>query len=761
MNRVVVLEPFRQLRDDSSGIRTRRDSDVITLEGPDEGFGHAVGLGALDRRRQGLEPDLPCEGPRLTRKTTGAVVRQPFDRSGQSIDAAEPGQRIGPVKPDRVFQDSGPSSGRLSRRKIIKLGLHRKITHQRQAYLGLNAVSGNGLLRLNLSCDGGTSSGAKRTHWMHRMCKHAAQGKRQDIAFRGQIGAIGLLLALLPGCASVRDRVAFDALADTPVVTAAGSDSQACPVANSTETAAIIPPCASQQAEAASGAAPENRQEVAQALGTKYVTASLTLPPSMRPGSSTPPADASLITGSIGISQSPTRSANAPAMSAPVRPAGPISLSDAVAHAVLTYPEIRAREAVLRESKAGIDVSRAAIMPNADLRLAYGGNYSGSFEGRALPYRTATTSVDNRFDGGLSLRLLLWDFGAASADISRARLLSDAESFRLREKIDEIAWRTSQTFVKVHEHRALLALVDETIASHQELLRIVMAQEKEGHGTSADVNRVRSRLTDISAIRADVSLNLLGAEDQFERLTRYQPRRLGPVPNYRTRLPANAELAMSKVLVANPRLAAMQANNRSIEKELEAQRAGNLPRIGFEFDTESKNFRTGMGGRTQMEGRGMVAMRFKLFDGGLAEAQERQIRARREGGEMQLLNEREQLEADIRQAYRAIESAIRKGNLLGEGVSSARRVRELYLEQFKAGRRTIFELLDGQMAFYTARRAQIESQFEVNKAVIDVLRLTGELTRVLAGGYHAPSGKQAVANRSTGKTGTTAPSPKR
>jgi outer membrane protein TolC len=582
---------------------------------------------------------------------------------------------------------------------------------------------------------------------MHRTCKQAALAKREHSAWRGQIVSVSLLVALLSGCASVSDRVTFDALAETPSHTTVGSEPADCQVNSSAETAAITSPCQPKSVQTSSVSTPEIRQEVADALGSKYVTAPVTPPQAARQGSSSPSPDASLITGSINTDQSRARSADAPPTSTHSRPTGPISLADAVAHAVLTYPEIRAREAALREAKAGIDISRAAIMPNADLRYAYGGNYSGSFEGRALPYRTASTSVDNRFDGGLTLRLLLWDFGAASADIARARLLSDAESFRLREKIDEIAWRTSQTFVKVHEHRALIALVDETIASHQELLRIVMAQEQEGHGTSADVNRVRSRLTDISAIRADISLNLQGAEDQFERLTRYQPRRLGPVPNYRTRLPANPELAMSKVLVANPRLAAMQANNLSIDKELEAQRAGNLPRIGFEFDTESKNFRTGIGGRTQIEGRGMVSMRFKLLDGGLADAQERQIRARKEGGEMQLLNEREQLEADIRQAYRAIESAIRKGNLLGEGVTSARRVRELYLEQFKAGRRTIFELLDGQMAFYTARRAQIESQFEVNKAVIDVLRLTGELTRVLAGGHEGPSTKRAVANR--------------
>lgn len=584
------------------------------------------------------------------------------------------------------------------------------------------------------------------------MCrKHTSNRCKSVRSVRGGVALIAL--ALLPACTHTQTGPNFTALATflAPKESAA-STAAACEAMETADRPNMIATSACNADAIGEAPAPPPRQEVAAALGSSYVAvANVPLPPG-RPGASVAQAgasartlDATLTTASIAPSPKATRITGQP--DDPRGPAivhrGPVALADAVAYAVLTYPEIRAYEARTREAKAGIDVSNAALLPNADLRLAAGGNFSGSYEGRAVPYKIASTSVDNRFDGGLILRQLLWDFGAAGADIARAKLLSESESFRLREKIDEIAWRTAQTYVKIHEHRALIGLVDETIAAHQNLLRIVMAQEKEGHGTSADVNRVKSRLTDISTIRADVSLNLKAAEDQFERLTRLKPTALGQVPNYRARIPGKPEFAIEQVLARNPRLAAMQANNRAIEKELEAQRAGNLPKLGFELDTESKNFRTGIGGRTQTEGRGMLAMRFKLLDGGLSAAQERQIKARIEGGEMLLLNEREQFEADIRQGYRAIESAGRKGSLLADGVTSAKRVRELYLEQFKAGKRTIFELLDGQMAHYTARRAQIESQFEITKAVIDILRATGDLTPTLSAGGK-PAGAAAT-----------------
>ncbi len=439
-----------------------------------------------------------------------------------------------------------------------------------------------------------------------------------------------------------------------------------------------------------------------------------------------PQTDEPLVTGAINM---PSR-AGAPLREPPRK--GLMRLEDAVARAVLTYPEIRIGQTRLRESQAGIDISRSALYPAADARLAAGGNFSGAYEGKAVPYKTANNDGDNRFDGGIILRQLVWDFGATRADISRARHLSNAEQERLYEKIDEIAWRTAQVYLKILESRALVTLIDETIAAHMRLLKIVSAQELEGHGTSADSSRIRSRLNDITAVRSDVSLQLGGSEDQFERLTQQRPGRLLAVQDYRGSIPGRPDQAITTVLAKNPKLASLRATTQSIESELEAQRASNKPKFMFELDSESKNFRSGKGGRTQIEGRAMLAMRFKLLDGGLAEAQERQIRTRIETSELSLLNERQQLEADIRQAYRAIESAGAKTRLLDEGVSAAQRAEELYLEQFKAGKRSVFELLDGQMAVYTARRSQIESRFERQKAIIDILRYTGALANVLA-----------------------------
>ncbi len=485
----------------------------------------------------------------------------------------------------------------------------------------------------------------------------------------------------------------------------------------------------------------QGKEAAAQSSGDRRVfrprSMGLTLPPHLRDAGTVATAAPARMAQASTTASLTTGSTSATASAAATRQAKPgprqrLDLTKAVAGALLTYPEIRAHEARVRETRAGVDAARAPLYPQADLRLAAGANFSGSYEGDTIPYKVSSNNVDARLDGGIILRQLLVDFGATRNEIARAELLRDAEMLRLREKIDDVAGKTAQAYLRVLENRALLALVDEVVAAHVELARVVAAHAREGHGTAADVQRVNARLVDVTAIRADVSLQLSAAEDQLERLTQVRPGQLAPTPDLRRRIPATDAAAIALMLTNNPRLAAIQTTTRSSEKELEAQKASAMPRVNLEIDGESKNFRNGPDGRTQAEARAMVAMRYRFLDGGLAEATKGQILARIDNGAFTYLSEREQMEADLRQAYRAIDSAGRKMKLVSEGVNSARRVRELYLEQFKGGKRTVFELLDSQMSYFTIRRSQIENLFGAQRAIFDILRMTGQLAATLA-----------------------------
>ncbi len=200
---------------------------------------------------------------------------------------------------------------------------------------------------------------------------------------------------------------------------------------------------------------------------------SLTLPPHLRADAAagaTPRLAAAPATATAAAGPATTGSLQREDAARPRRPARTVRLTEAVLGAVTSYPEIKAFEARTREARAGIGVARSALLPTVETRLAAGPNFSGAYEGTTVPYDAARSSnFDGRFDAGVSLRQLLFDFGAARSDVARAELTRDAEAMKLRDKIDEIAGKTAQTYLRVLETRALVALVDDIVAAHEHL----------------------------------------------------------------------------------------------------------------------------------------------------------------------------------------------------------------------------------------------------------------------------------------------------
>ena len=77
---VVVVEPLAELREHRLGIAQIDVAEIIALEGPDEGFGEAVALRAVRRRRDGHQAELVRVEDRGRRGVLRVVVAEPLNR---------------------------------------------------------------------------------------------------------------------------------------------------------------------------------------------------------------------------------------------------------------------------------------------------------------------------------------------------------------------------------------------------------------------------------------------------------------------------------------------------------------------------------------------------------------------------------------------------------------------------------------------------------------------------------------------------------
>ena len=412
--------------------------------------------------------------------------------------------------------------------------------------------------------------------------------------------------------------------------------------------------------------------------------------------------------------------------------AAPDNLPDAVRRALANHPQMAIARSRLIEGAAGLDAARSGRLPQVDLRLAGGGGTLGS-TGAFLTddvYGRKQSVGGARIQAQLSARQLVYDFGARSGQIASAEAKRRSAERVINDVGEEIAHRTADAYLRVLETRETLTVAQENVAALDRLRLLIEENEKNGNSTTADVNRIRAKLSDATSIASDARSEAANATDAFRRLVRIEPGPLRGAALPSAFLPRTVDDAVRRLTRSNPRLLALAATADAARKDAEAQRATDLPLVTLDADL-TQSSRSGHRRQDELDGRLMLTVRKNLFDGGLASAQLRQAIERAEQAELQHRFAFEEAEADLRQAYRAIAGAREKYEGLRLGVESSAKARELYDEQFAGGKRTLFELLDIQAAYFTARRSQIANRFEEHRAVFSVLRTLGRLSAAI------------------------------
>jgi len=137
-----------------------------------------------------------------------------------------------------------------------------------------------------------------------------------------------------------------------------------------------------------------------------------------------------------------------------------VSLSDAVTAAVLSHPLMGAQAAKVTGSLADVRTAQGATKPQLQVYAGSGGSYLGSYSNSPSQFGSVEVPGSSRSDAGFTLRQLVYDFGAARADIARSKSLVDAERLRLADQAEDIALRTVNAYLNLLEQGELIALID-------------------------------------------------------------------------------------------------------------------------------------------------------------------------------------------------------------------------------------------------------------------------------------------------------------
>jgi adhesin transport system outer membrane protein len=391
------------------------------------------------------------------------------------------------------------------------------------------------------------------------------------------------------------------------------------------------------------------------------------------------------------------------------------------------HPAISEAKAGADEADAARNLARAAQLPSGDV----------SFGSTRTLARDFSNDPDNiiersrrrqRTDAIASLQQPLFDFGAGALRTSAAKARINAAAARVDATVDEIALRAVASWYDVFAFRALAELGESFAADQEELGRFVEARITQGLSPRSDRARVASFMASAQSQRARIARSLASAEARFAELFGTVPPpalRRAPYPN----LPALSRDAAELRAANAPLVRAADAEATAGQREAKAARADILPTVTAGIDAGRYGvFETD----NDYDIRARLTLRYRLFGGGDARAEQFSARARSDRARADRIREEARRDASI--AWADVNALTDQLGALRSSYVAARQSRDTIAERFRVARGSLFDLLAAEQNYFETAASYLQAITDLDTARYVLLARTGGLTDVLATG---------------------------
>lgn len=401
----------------------------------------------------------------------------------------------------------------------------------------------------------------------------------------------------------------------------------------------------------------------------------------------------------------------------------PMTLRQAVELSLRQNPDIvlaRLDEEKIRE---GVRIAKDPFSPRITVGsgLAYSDGFPMSVEGSAPSVIQARTnmSIFNR---------------QKSLELAQAKENVRGAAFVTANKRDEAAYRAATLFLDAERAARLGDLARKDIDSRRRVLDAVQAQVQEGRAlplaakqAELAIAQARQVTLDLDDERdtAETSLAIALGYPAEDRVTPIEEERVAPP------LPATPEDAIQQAVAANNELRGLQSQVASKQLEIRSEKAARLPRVDLiaqyamlaKFNNYAQFF------NAFQRNNGQIGMSFQvpIFSGsGIGgEVAQSEIDVTHLRNEM--VNARNRIAADLQESFRQVQKAQAASEVAKLDLDVAREQISVNLAQMQEGRLSMRQLEEARVAENAKWIALYDTQYALEKARWNVLRLTGQL----------------------------------
>ncbi len=395
-----------------------------------------------------------------------------------------------------------------------------------------------------------------------------------------------------------------------------------------------------------------------------------------------------------------------------------------VAGAVEAHPGTLESAATEDEARGALAEAEEARLPTIDLSVTSYRVISREFSDD--PFNIIERSrPTQRTDALVNVTQTVFDFGATTQRISAAGARLRAAGADLEQAADRVALSAVAAWYDLFGYRALVSLTEAFVASQRDLRAAVEIRIREGVSAEGDLPRIDSYIAQAETRLARFRRLLAGAEARFTEVTgRPPPAAIERAPVAGPTVATRDEAALAAGESAGVRSA--QATADAARREARAARADRLPVLSAGVDAGRYGV---FENDRDYDIRGRVALRYRIFGGADARAEQQEARSR--SADARAMRIREEAERDAAIAWSDVRALEQQLEALEAAYIASRRSRDVIAERFRSARGTLFDVVAAEDAYFESATAYIQALTELDAARYVLLSRMGRLLDAL------------------------------
>lgn len=393
-----------------------------------------------------------------------------------------------------------------------------------------------------------------------------------------------------------------------------------------------------------------------------------------------------------------------------------LSLADLEAIALDANPSVfQARQAVVSAQLAVKDI-RADYLPTLDAEASYTRKTNNETKRGQSFHNSGSDKI------GLSLDLLLWDFGKTDAALEQAvaKLLAAEKDLLSAENL--VRYNVRKAYFELRRRIELNIVAEQSVEQYREHLTQMIAKRDAGKGTKYDCTKAEVDYNEALLEQISTANNVkTGWADLNLALGFAETPEYGLGGNAMGTFSETADELMALAREREPGLASLVAQEKAASAYVDKTIADLYPSLGLNFSATLEGNELDMPKIWNLIGAGTLTQ--NVFNGG------RNVRAI-ENAVAQLRTARSKVAEYEQQLYSKICTAVltldrakkqREVALLSE--SAAKENLDVVTAQFSVGKASSLDRTDAQVSLTTARAATVAAEYDYRDAVAAIAYL--------------------------------------